>query len=108
MKEDAASHRTILVCREGEIPVGERMVINHDDEEILVFNLEGQYFAINSKCPHGGFRFTHGPLYGDGVVCLGHYWQFNVKTGACMEKDYEPARTYEVIKKNGFIYVIID
>ncbi len=49
--------------------------------EIAVFNLEGEFYAIENTCPHRGGSLGHGLLDGEEVICPWHQWRFNVKTG---------------------------
>ncbi len=90
-----------------EIPPGSRKVVTAGLREIVIFNLEGQYYALCNLCPHGGFRFSNGPLDGEGVICPGHFWKFNVKTGECMSLDFQSAETYRVIVDGDDIFIEI-
>ncbi|MCH8029447.1 MAG: Rieske 2Fe-2S domain-containing protein [Candidatus Dadabacteria bacterium] len=90
-----------------EIPPGGRKVVTAGLREIVIFNLEGQYYALCNLCPHGGFRFSNGPLDGEGVICPGHFWKFNVKTGECMSLDFQSAETYRVIVDGDDIFIEI-
>ncbi|MEM4658774.1 MAG: Rieske 2Fe-2S domain-containing protein [Candidatus Methanosuratincola sp.] len=86
----------VTVGKAGDIPPGARVVLRAGGEEIVVFNIDGEYYAISNICPHGSFRLSLGPLVGEGVVCPGHRWVFSVKTGRCMTKRFTPARTFRV------------
>lgn len=88
-----------------EIPTGGSKVVTIGITEIVVFNLSGEFYALCNQCPHGGFRFSNGPLEGDVVICPGHMWEFNVKTGQCMNMDYEPAQTYRVLVESNDIFI---
>ena len=56
-----------------EAVVGERIV--------ALFNVEGEFFALDGICPHQGGPLGEGEIVGCVVTCPWHGWQFNVQTG---------------------------
>jgi 3-phenylpropionate/trans-cinnamate dioxygenase ferredoxin subunit len=44
----------VSVADEGEIPPGQRLIIEVDGEAIAVFNIAGMYFAISDVSPDDG------------------------------------------------------
>jgi len=63
--------------------------------ELLLTRLEGRLFALDSLCPHEGGRLAEGPLWdGCHVYCPLHLYRFDPRTGASIEIECEPARTY--------------
>ena len=52
-----------VVSVEGLAP-GERLVVAMDDTQIIVFNLDGQYYAIEDVCTHDGGQLTGGTVEG--------------------------------------------
>ena len=66
----------IADCRPGEareLVVGNRIV--------ALFNVGGEYFALDGICPHQGGPLGKGKLAGCMVTCPWHGWQFDVRTG---------------------------
>jgi len=49
--------------------------------DILLVNVDGEYFAIENACPHSGLALHSGSLLDDCVICPGHGWQINLATG---------------------------
>ncbi|MFH0344775.1 MAG: Rieske 2Fe-2S domain-containing protein, partial [Chromatiales bacterium] len=43
-----------------EVPPGDRRVVNVDDTLIAVFNVDGEYFAIQDLCTHDGAPLAGG------------------------------------------------
>ena len=70
------------VCKANDIPVGEGRTMQCGDEEIAVFNVNGQFHAITNTCPHRGGPLGEGSLDGTIVTCPWHGWQFDVTTGS--------------------------
>ena len=49
---------------------------------IAVFNVGGNYYAIENTCPHRGGPLAEGIMAGEEVICPWHGSRFNVKTGS--------------------------
>lgn len=69
-----------------EVPSGQNKVFRMGNREIVVFAIDGQYFAMKNLCPHHGVALSGGTLDNGTVRCPGHGFRFNIKTGEC-EKD---------------------
>ena len=48
---------------------------------IALFNIEGQFHALDGVCPHAGGPLGKGTVSGCQVTCPWHGWQFDVTTG---------------------------
>lgn len=72
-----------VVARIDEIAPGEVKHVEIDEEEIGVYNLEGEYYAISDVCSHAYARLSEGEIYPDeGVVeCPLHGAEFDIRTG---------------------------
>ena len=55
--------------------------VSVDGKEILVVNIDGNYFATDDTCTHAGASLSEGKLDGSIVTCGWHGAQFNCKTG---------------------------
>ena len=71
----------VKVATTGEIPPGITRKVETSGQEILIINLDGQYYAINNICTHVGGPLDEGRLEHDEVVCPWHGSRFDVKTG---------------------------
>jgi nitrite reductase/ring-hydroxylating ferredoxin subunit len=76
-----------------------------DGNELAVFNVDGEYYAIENACPHRGAPLTEGVLCGHIVECGLHGWQFDVRSGECLTVP-DQIRTYQVTIEDGMICVI--
>ena len=56
-----ASH---VVAAVEEIPPGQRKLVAVSGRNIVVFNLGGEFFALNNRCPHRGGSLCQGNLTG--------------------------------------------
>jgi nitrite reductase (NADH) small subunit len=48
---------------------------------VALFNVGGEFFALDGVCPHQGGPLGEGELNGCVVTCSWHGWQFDVRTG---------------------------
>jgi len=66
-----------------EVPTGACKVAQFGQRFVAVFNLDGQFHAIDHECPHQGGPLGGGELHGRIVLCPWHGWAFDVTTGHC-------------------------
>ena len=48
---------------------------------VALFNVAGQFYALDGICPHQGGPLGKGVLRGCIITCPWHGWQFDVSTG---------------------------
>jgi len=85
------------VARTDEVTPGTMKAVKVGKKDILITNIDGEYYAIGNICTHFGGELDKGTLDGKIVTCRRHGAQFDVTTGKCVErpaKKDEPA--YEV------------
>lgn len=96
----------ITVARADELKPGARQVVDIDGSQIVVFNLEGKYYAIEDVCTHDGGQLTGGEVEGDQIICPRHGARFCIRTGAALTAPaYEPTATFPVRIEKGDIQV---
>lgn len=89
-----------------ELPPGASKVVDVDGAQIAVFNIGGEYFAIEDVCTHDGGELASGVLEGDQVVCPRHGARFCVRTGEALSAPaYEPTAKFPLRIENGMIQV---
>lgn len=63
------------------------------DEETIVVRHRGQDVRVSRYCPHGTEDLAETGVVVDGVLrCLGHNFDFDLETGACLNARCEPLR----------------
>lgn len=64
--------------------------------KIALFNVDGELFATDNACPHAGGQLGEGDLDGHTVTCPFHAFQYDVRTGACVEGQADAVETVRV------------
>lgn len=70
------------VAPAAELPPGSRRLVDVDGIAVAVFNLAGDYLAIEDTCTHDGGELASGELDGEEITCPRHGARFNLRTGA--------------------------
>jgi 3-phenylpropionate/trans-cinnamate dioxygenase ferredoxin component len=96
----------ITVAKVGELTPGNFRKVDVDGASIVVFNLGGEYHAIEDVCTHDGGQLTGGTIEGEEIVCPRHGARFCIRTGAALTAPaYEPVATFPVRVQDGVIQV---
>ncbi len=90
----------IKVAQVSDLAPGEKMLVEYDDEDVGLFNIDGEFYAISDICTHDDGPLVEGRLDGDCVICPRHGARFNVKTGEQTMPAFSPVPLFEV-KLNG-------
>lgn len=73
----------VTVARVGEIPEGQALAFEVEDQIVAVFLNQGNYYAIDDMCPHMGASLATGHFDTEqmNVACPWHGWRFDVRDG---------------------------
>lgn len=95
-----------------EFGAGQSRLVEVDDVRIAVFNLDGDYYALEDVCTHDGSPLlgsgidVRDLLDGDRIICPRHGARFCIRTGEALTPPaYEPAPTFPVRVDNGMVQV---
>ena len=97
----------IFAGKTSDIPVGKLHKVSADGKEILVANLDGNYFAMDDTCTHSGASLSEGKLDGSIVTCGWHGAQFDCKTGK-LEKfpaKISDLKSYKVLVESDDVFI---
>jgi len=84
LKLDPEKVEFIPVAGVEDLPTGERLYIEIDGQQIVVFNLAGGLFAIADVCSHDDGPVGDGDLEGEEVICPRHGAHFDIRTGKAL------------------------
>jgi nitrite reductase (NADH) small subunit len=79
--DDQLMSELITVAKVADLKPGEGKVVAVGDREVAVFNVAGQFHAVDNICPHRGGPLGEGVIDGHVVTCPWHGWRFDVTTG---------------------------
>ena len=82
--------------------------IELEGKEIAVFLIDDALFATSNFCPHrGGPLFRGAVEAGPSIRCPLHGWNFDLKSGACLNMPQAKVDCYPVEVRNNEIFVQI-
>jgi 3-phenylpropionate/trans-cinnamate dioxygenase ferredoxin subunit len=88
------------------IAPGQQRSVDVDGTAIAVFNIDGEFLAIEDVCTHDGGQLTGGLVEGDQVICPRHGARFCIRTGAALTAPaYEPTACLPVRVEAGQVQV---
>ena len=118
----------IFVCPSAELSEGARKLVENGAHQIGVIRASGALHAFSNVCPHQGgpvcegllvhkveevigadktyhgMRFNEDELH---IVCPWHGWEYKLKTGECAPDPKIRLKRYEVVKREGGVYVVL-
>lgn len=89
-----------------DLPLGTGMKVSVEQDDIALFNLKGEIYAINDLCPHRGAPLSEGLLEDGKVFCPWHCFDFNLQTGESQMVPHLRVATYPVKVENGDIFIL--
>ena len=116
----------VLVASVSELDEGDRKIVDVDGTSIGVFNIDGEYYALENLCAHqGGPVCTgkqQGALLGEfeepgkrvreyfsedipAIACPWHGWEYDVRTGKHLGDPEISIETFEVVQDGGELFV---
>lgn len=80
-----------------ELQSGEKKAVRVGLSRVLLVNVDGNFYAVGSRCPHLHLVLSDGPLEGNVITCPHHGSQFDVITGKVLKGPAsKPLPTYKV------------
>jgi 3-phenylpropionate/trans-cinnamate dioxygenase ferredoxin subunit len=98
----------IKVAKVSDLPPGEKMLVDYNGDDVGLFNLDGEIYAISDVCTHDDGPLVEGALEGDCIICPRHGARFNLKTGSYTMPAIAPVPRYEVKIDGGDIFIAPD
>lgn len=97
----------IIVGKITDIPPGKMQKIAADGKEIIVVNIDGNFYAMNDTCTHAGASLSEGNLDGHVVTCGWHGAKFDCKTGnlSAFPAKIKDLQSYKVTVESGNIFL---
>jgi len=91
----AAEPRWHDVMATQDLAVGETLRASCDEREVFVHRLSARTWRVyDSRCPHQTTNIPQLALTGCRLTCPKHGWQFDIRSGACVEKGDAPLKQW--------------
>ncbi|GDX90593.1 MAG: Rieske (2Fe-2S) protein [Planctomyces sp.] len=91
-----------------ELPPGTCREVVAAGRVFAVYNVDGQFHALDGICPHAGGPLGKGTLRGGVVTCPWHGWQFHVATGQHCLNARICAASFPTELQNGQVCIQLD
>ena len=75
----------VTVARVGDLKPGQAAQVTVNGRWVGLFNVNGDFHAIDNLCLHRGGPLSDGPLAGCLVTCPWHGWQYDVTSGTLVQ-----------------------
>jgi 3-phenylpropionate/trans-cinnamate dioxygenase ferredoxin subunit len=95
----------IKVAKVSELSSGEKILVEYEDDEVGIFNLGGEFYAISDVCTHDNGPLVEGNMDGEWIICPRHGARFNVKTGQQTMPAFAPVPLYDVKIEGDDIFI---
>jgi nitrite reductase/ring-hydroxylating ferredoxin subunit len=97
----------VKVCSIGDIAAGELRAFRVEGVTwpVIVTIVDGELIACPGVCPHEDVGLWNGELDGATVVCPGHGYHFDLRTGRCEHDAGLELRRYPITRIGDEIWV---
>lgn len=68
-----------------DIPPGTISKVSANGKDILIANIDGEFFAMDDSCTHSGASLSEGKLEGSVITCGWHGAEFDCKSGKLLK-----------------------
>ncbi|MBO0998591.1 nitrite reductase small subunit NirD [Bacillus sp. SD075] len=98
----------VKVSKVNEMPKNLGKTVTIGPYEIALFHLaNGEFRAIENRCPHKGGVLVEGIVSGDHVFCPMHDWKISVSNGEVQKPDNGCVKTFNVEIEEGDVYIVL-
>jgi 3-phenylpropionate/trans-cinnamate dioxygenase ferredoxin subunit len=98
----------VCVATLDQVPPGKGRPVFVAGKSIALFNVNGEFFALDDSCPHAGSSLGMGKLDGTTVQCRAHGLRFDVRTGFMRGAGGLRATSYPVMVAGSEVMVRLD
>lgn len=95
----------VEICASQLLQPGTQRAVRIGTADIVVFNVAGEYHAMENSCLHAGAALSAGRLCGKVVACPAHGWRYDVTTGALLAAPEKRLRKFPVEVIDGRIMI---
>jgi naphthalene 1,2-dioxygenase system ferredoxin subunit len=94
------------VAAQADLFEGAGIAVAPEGQDIALFSVEGEVFAINNLCTHGNAKLCDGFVVGHHVECPFHQALFNVRDGSVScGPATEPVKSWPLKIEDGRVFL---
>jgi 3-phenylpropionate/trans-cinnamate dioxygenase ferredoxin component len=100
----------LVVCPVEELPSGGVRIVHAGEISVGVYNVDGEYYAIEDRCSHDDGPLAEGDWEPEEyvAVCPRHGSRFDIRTGRPLTLPaYLPVETFPVKVEDGVVKVSV-
>jgi len=98
----------ITVAAAAELAPGERMIVEIDETNIVIFNVDNRFYAVADRCSHQDYPLSDGTTEGTTLECAAHGAKFDLVTGKALAMPaIGPVRRFETRVLDGELQVAV-
>lgn len=105
MMQSEAPSGFVRVPGAAEMPAGSSRAVTAGRYEVAVFNVAGEFYAIENNCPHQGGPLSEGWLEDELVTCPWHGWCFDVRSGKMTLGEFARVPRFAVQRAGRDLYI---
>jgi nitrite reductase (NADH) small subunit len=95
----------VRVASPGALHPGSARAVTVGRYDVALFNVDGEYYALENACPHQGSPIVDGWIEGRTVTCPWHAWCFDLRTGSLTLGKFATIPRFEVRIESDGIYL---
>ncbi|MBF89782.1 MAG: hypothetical protein CMG75_09075 [Candidatus Marinimicrobia bacterium] len=88
-----------------DLTPGNSKILMFKEKTIALFNIGGNFVAIDNQCPHRGGSLGDGKIEGSIVTCPWHSWKFDCLKGTAVENKNFRLKIYPLKKLSDGLFV---
>jgi len=98
----------VTVAQSDALREGAGKCVKVGTQEIALFRVGDEFYAIDNACTHYGAALCHGMVQGHKVACPWHCWQFDMTSGKCLTVPGRDLKSYPVRVEAGEVQIEIE
>ncbi len=95
----------VRVADPAALPPGSARTVQVGRYEVALFNVDGDFYALENACPHQGSPIVDGWIEGRTITCPWHAWCFDLRTGSLTLGDFAMIPRFEVRVEQDGVYL---
>lgn len=85
-----------IVAKTSDVPSMGKKLVKLGDQEVLLVNIKGTFYAVENECPHQGAPLAGALVKDDYLSCPRHGYRFKLSDGSCKEFPEFTLKTWAV------------